>query len=255
MVAKLKQVLRIYYRHPYYKNNKDSILFKTVNDARASLSIEPLELNWNLYNSAQVFSDDMANRKSLVPQHVGSDGSTTIDRTVKAGYGLNTHLYTYAVGENAHTGAYGFQWQIERVVDCTDIDILQSYVVLRTNTTKDIAGSDWQLSHDNTGSLLKAQSGGWKQSPGHWANIISADFADAGLATQLDIDNNTYTTQDFGVIGNPNDFQDQKQQHWAGFASFDSTKLLEYVNANFHFDKNNDDERRNPIIYLCTITN
>lgn len=253
MLRRAKQELRIYYRHPYFKKNVDAVLFKRVNDEREALNLEPLELNWNLYNAAQVFSDDMANRQSLDPGHIGSDGSEPQDRTIEAKYGFHTYPHSqrlWGVAENVISGKVGLPRQLERLVDNTDIDIPRNYTVIRTGVVKTLADGDWQISHDKDGNIINSSGFAWKQSTDHWNNIIYADWTEAGLATQKGKDGNTYATQNFGVIGNPNNYQNQKDQHWAGFATFDSTKLLEYVVENFICDN---DKFRRPKIFLCTI--
>ena len=254
MLQQAKQILRIYFRYPFFKKNVDAVLFRRVNKERENLSLEPLESNLNLYNAAQVLSNDMANRQSLDPAHIGSDGSETQDRTQEAYYGLYTFPHDqrlWGVGENVIVGNFGLQRQLERAVDNSDIQIPKSYTVVRTGQVKQIADGDWQITHDENGQQQVTQGQGWKQSSGHYDNIIFQDFTEAGLATQRGKDNEIYTTQVFGVIGNPNNYQNQIDQHWAGFATFDSTELLKYVVENFRCDQ---DKYRRPRIFLCTIT-
>jgi len=256
MVSKLKQAFRLYYRHPYFKKNMDAVLFEKVNEERVALGREPLELNWNLYKAAQGFSDDMAGRLSTAPLHVGSDGSMIQERTEDAGFALNTYLTgnnLFGVGENVFAAPVGLGWQIERVVDNSDINIPKTYISEVTNTVKDLAVDDFQLSHNYDGIITIASGDGWKQSPSHYATFSEPGFTDTGMATQAEENGQIYISQDFGVIGDPNDFTDQTKQHWPGFASFDTTKLLTYVNDNFVFDKVNGDEHRVPKIDLCTM--
>ena len=259
MVAKLNQAFRIYYRHPFLKKNADAVLFEKVNDIRVDLSLDPLEINHNLYAAAQVFSDDMAKRMDVEPLHIGSDGSEPHNRAEDVNYILGMHtssINSYAVGENVLSHPMGLTWQIERSVDNSDINIPESYLSEVTDLNVRIAQNDVQISHDTEGELIGVKSVGWKQSPGHYEILSHPLLTETGLATQFGknsgFDGYTYATQVFGVIGNPNDFTDQTNQKWPGFSCFDTTKLLEYVNDNFVFAKSNGDERRIPKIYLCT---
>ena len=81
---------------------------------------------------------------------------------------------------------------------------------------------------------------GWMSSPGHRANILYADFDETGIAVvESPVDGKHYFCQTFGY----------REGTWAGFAPFDTTDLLNYIETNFAF-AGTGDEHRIPEVYL-----
>lgn len=237
--AKLKQELRIYFRHPYPLKNTDAVIFKLVNDERETLGLKKLEWNWNLYQAAQRFSDDVASRKALEPAHIGSDGSTAVERIYDSYYKrtYNTRpesvggvplspARTAVVGENVGMNPFGFNCPVEYMVDTEGVSEVES--------------------HTTNGAIVKTVPWGWRQSPGHWDNIIYPGYRETAIATQKGNDGFYYASQELGAIGDETIF-------WPGFSWLNPEKLINYVNENFTFYKHEDDTRRKPRIYLCTI--
>ena len=256
MLAKLKQEFRIYYRTPYFKSNVDAILFNRVNDERVGLGLLPLKLNYNLYKAAEVFAKDMAGRESIEPPHIGSDGSLHWQRALAQNYAkyINTHsAMGYGLSENIQGNPIGLNVQVERVVDNTDTKTPTDYTVTKTGEVKTIVGDGWQHSHTKDGLVVELSGDGWKQSPGHWSEIIYANWTEAGLFSQFDADSyRSYISQSFGMVGNPSNWLDQTKQKWPGFTTFNTEKLLTYINENFTFTAEGD-QRRKPKVWLCTI--
>jgi uncharacterized protein YkwD len=71
-------------------------LAKSINRERLSRGLAPLALNSKLNSAAQGLADDIAQTKNF--GHIGSDGSTVVDRIARAGYGK--YSWGYRVGEN-----------------------------------------------------------------------------------------------------------------------------------------------------------
>jgi len=240
MLAKYILDLKIFYRHPYPKKNVDAVLFKLVNDERENLSLEKLEWNWNLYNAAQLFSDDMANRKDKEPLHIGSDGSSIVERIDNAFYGyeyIEEPASVFGVPldpprtkgrtENVHASTIGLKVPLVSVVDNT----------VEGETTR---------SHTTDGDLIDTTTIGWKQSAEHWGVITTPEARETGIATRKGLDGKTYITQTFGYLGD-------ETYMWPGFSTFDPTKLIAYINEHFTFNEDPLDTRRKPKVYLCTI--
>lgn len=239
-LADYRQVFRVHFHHPYPLKNMDAILFKRVNDLREDAGKKTLKWNWNLQRAAQRMADDMAARKNIEPAHIGSDGSTIEERSEDAGFVLFYNPYPasiggsallpfrrYCGGENNVTSPIGFTWQLKGVVDNTLLD----------NLPVD--------SHATGGIPVQTDGLGWKQSPGHYDNILFDDFRETGIATAMGSDGFTYITQVFGGRGD--------DIVWNGFSSLPQENVLAYVNSNFTFDKHADDTRRKPRVLLCTI--
>lgn len=237
--AKWKKELRIYYRHPYPQKNMEAILFDAVNNIRTANSLKELAWNWNLFKSAGLMSDDMAERKTIDPEHVGSDGSTLEDRIEASYYGHFYEIEPATIGgspvlpdrdrggaENVYGAPVGLKWPLSNVVD---------------NTT----GGETISSHTVQGLTTTITGPGWMQSSGHAANILNEQVLETGLAAKKSANGSTYFTQAFGFLGD--------DVFWNGFSTFNPDNLLAYVNENFTFDKDPADTRRKPRIYLCTI--
>lgn len=238
-LAKYKREFRIHYHHPFPKKNMDAILFKRINDLREEAGEVPLKWNWNLYEAAKKMSDDMATRKDLEPLHVGSDGSTIQERTTDAFFFGFYNPYPWAVGgtplsptrqytggENVIAGPVGLKWPLANFVDNT-------------------IGGDSIESHTINGIKVTHSGDGWKQSSGHYANIIYDRFYETGITTTKGADGLIYATQTFGGRGDG--------ITWNGFSSFNPENMLAFIDENFTFDKADEDRRRKPRIWLCTI--
>jgi nitrogen fixation protein FixH len=255
MLDNYQDHLIIHFRHPYPYSNREAVLYDRANQERVALSREPLEWQWNLYESAQVFADDMAKRLSPLPAHIGSDGSTYGERAIEAGYTLNfqaTSSMNGIVLENVGVAPVGFNWAMERVVDTYDINIPTDYTIARGQIVKTIAESDWQIGHTKDGIQITTQGNGWKQSSDHYPVLTYPLLIDSGMGSAYGDDGNLYIAQTFGVLGKYTNLADQAYQRWAGFSTFDATDLLSYVKENFIFDKALGDEFRIPRIFLCT---
>jgi hypothetical protein len=71
-------------------------LSTSINRERLSRGLAPLALNSKLNSAAQGLADDIAQTKNF--GHIGSDGSTAMDRIARTGYGK--YSWGYRVGEN-----------------------------------------------------------------------------------------------------------------------------------------------------------
>lgn len=271
--SKLRESLRINFRYPYFKNNMDAVLFSSVNKLRTEAGRDPLESNWNLYVSAQRHADYLSetfNVLEMTDLHSGDNGSEPMDRIIEEGYPryvvfdeetLVSKCKVFWAGENALSVPFGIPVQLERGVDAENIDIPESYKSFKTDEDIIITTNNSQTSHYKDGTVVKTPVVGWKQSVGHYNNIIFEDFTEAGLATsnqKINTESTYYfAVQNFGKIDGIAEGQGyaDTETKWAGFASMDTADLLQYVSDNFVFSvaAGNYEELRCPRVFLCTI--
>ena len=269
MLLKYKQQYRFFFRHPYFKQNIDKVLFNAVNELRQENGSGCLEYNENSHNAAKIFAKDMAQRQSGEPAHIGSDGSKIGDRADAGGYGFYSHGFTFNQEplppeltifhrvsyplENVAVTWTGFKWPNTKTADATNMEFPETITSIVTELDTVVEKSDgYVLSHDKDGDLTETSGEGWKQSAEHFAALTYPSLLEGALCTEIGEDGDRYISNTFGFIGYATD-TDSTNQSWAGFASFDGELLFDYIMNNFEFSKENNDEHRIPKIYLCTI--
>lgn len=182
------QIFRLYNHQNNFLENDALAIFNAHNVIRDQQGLKRFSSNLLLTKAAQKHANDLATNDFL--SHTGSDGSTAPDRMFTAGY---------------------FLWVIN-----PDGTTKNNY-----NTGENAAQVD--LSTDDS---VERTIQGWKDSPGHWANMIDEDYDEIGVGVAIGMHEGyemIWSVVDFGSI-------DGK---WAGFSQVDTTDMLTFINNNF----------------------
>jgi uncharacterized protein YkwD len=141
--------------------------FDLVNQERADNGLSPLKWNEQVADVCRLHSKDMMDHDFFA--HTGSDGSNSSYRLIRDGI-----LYWNQTGEN-----------IARISG------IYSYI-------KNIQGDIIETNYKSQEDIAQDAVDGWMESPTHRANILRADFDEAGMGVKT-VDDIYYFTQDFIV--------------------------------------------------------